>query len=73
MGARKAAAVVEEIMELLPAVEVARRLGIHRHTLRVWLREGRLPAIRLGANTIRVSSTALDEFIRSRMMPTDAR
>jgi excisionase family DNA binding protein len=60
-------------MELLTGVEVARRLGIHRITLRNWIREGRLPAIKLGHNTVRVSAAALEEFVRSHVIPTDAR
>jgi excisionase family DNA binding protein len=57
-------------LNYLPAPEVAKRLGVHRHTLRRWISDGRLPAVRLSANIVRVPADALDEFVRSRLVGT---
>jgi excisionase family DNA binding protein len=45
--------------ELITLCEAASRLGVHISTLRSWVREGRLPAYRLGARFTRVSWRAL--------------
>ncbi len=41
--------------ELLRCDEVAKRLGIHISTIRAWVREGRIPAYRLGGRFTRVA------------------
>ena len=39
---------------LLTCEEAAQRLGVHVATLRAWIREGRVPAYRLGQRFTRV-------------------
>lgn len=45
--------------ELITLREAAKRLGVHIATLRTWVREGRLPAYRLGARFTRISWPAV--------------
>lgn len=45
--------------ELLTLREAADRLGVHVTTLRSWVREGKLPAYRLGRRFTRVSWAAV--------------
>ena len=37
--------------------EVAEKYGVHINTVRNWIRDGVLPAYRIGARTIRIRST----------------
>lgn len=48
--------------QLLTLDEAAQRLGIHVATLRAWVREGRVPAYRLGKRFARVR---WDELVES--------
>jgi excisionase family DNA binding protein len=45
--------------ELLTLEQAAERLGIHVCTLRAWVREGRVPAYRLGRRFVRVDWVTL--------------
>jgi excisionase family DNA binding protein len=45
--------------ELLSLNEAAERLGINVATMRIWVREGRIPAYRLGQRFTRVDWVAL--------------
>jgi len=52
---------------VLSAEEVAARLGVSSHSVRSWVRSGRLPALRLGPGPlarIRVEESALERFVR---------
>lgn len=40
--------------ELLSADEIAERLGVHVSTVRGWIRDGSIPAIRVGPRLLRV-------------------
>lgn len=51
---------------LLPLDEASRRLGIHVTTLRAWVREGRVPAYRIGKRFIRVDWDELLAAIASK-------
>lgn len=52
-------------MELLPYKAVAERLHIHPATVSRLVRAGKLPVVRIGKNTPRISAEALDAFLRS--------
>jgi excisionase family DNA binding protein len=52
---------VESIKQLFTVEEVAERLNLHVKTIRRFIREGRLPAKRLGKE-YRITRSALDEF-----------
>ena len=52
--------------QLLTIAAVAAKLGVHHKTVRRFIREGRLPAVRLGASSrspLRVDPAELYEFI----------
>ncbi len=49
--------------------QVAARLGMSAQTVWRWVARGRLPAVRLGARSVRIRQEDLDEFVRER---TDA-
>jgi excisionase family DNA binding protein len=48
--------------ELLTAPDAAAYLGVHLHTLRTWVRAGRLPQVRFGHRTVRFRRTDLDAY-----------
>ena len=52
-----------EISKLLSVVEAAARMSVSRFTLRSWLRQRRLPYIRLGRRIL-VDPCDLDRFIQ---------
>ncbi|MBE0448983.1 MAG: helix-turn-helix domain-containing protein [Actinobacteria bacterium] len=52
--------------KLLSLKEVADRLGLNPETIRRWTKSGKLPAVKLGPNTVRVKELDLQEFIESR-------
>ena len=56
--------------ELLSLQDAADRLGLHVTTLRCWIRQGRLPAYRLGQRFTRVS---WDEVLDHLAKPTEAK
>lgn len=43
--------------------EVAEMLKVHNESVRRWIRQGDLPAVKLGGKYIRISSNDLQEFI----------
>lgn len=47
--------------ELLSTDEIAERLRVHVSTVRAWIRDGRIPAVRLGPRLLRVRWTSLLE------------
>lgn len=50
--------------------EVAQQLGVNVETVRRWARNGEIEVIDLGGRAgYRVSETALDKFIRTRVKP----
>ena len=54
--------------ELLTVLEVAARLKLNPETVRRWIREGKLPAIKLGPTNAgwRVRASDLDHWLASR-------
>jgi excisionase family DNA binding protein len=53
--------------ELLDVEKVAEELGVHADTVRKWIREKQLRAVKLGRRGgYRVRRSALDEFLRKR-------
>ncbi len=48
--------------------EAARRLGVSAHTLRTWVRDQRVPHIRLGRRVL-FDPAALDRFVAKRSVP----
>lgn len=48
----------------VPLSVAAPRAGVAVSTLRRWIREGRLPAVRVGAKAIRVSVADIDALTR---------
>jgi len=55
---------VAEISKLLSVVEAAARMSVSRFTLRTWLRQRRIPYIRLGRRVL-VDPRDLDRFIQA--------
>ena len=51
-------------MPLLDVKELDRRSGISMHTWRLWLRQGRLPVIRVG-RLVRVDERDYETFIQA--------
>lgn len=51
--------------------DVAKVLGISPHTVRKWLRENRLPAIRFG-RCVRFDPAAIDRFVQSHSIAAGA-
>lgn len=58
-------------MNYLTIDQVATRFGVHRKTVRAWIRTGRLRAFRIGPRLIRIDPEAVDQF--SRPVPTRQR
>lgn len=44
--------------------QVARELGYHRRTVETWLLSGKLRGVKVNNGRWRISSDALDEFLR---------
>ncbi len=49
-------------MELLTVRDLERESKVSRHTWRTWIREKKLPVLRLG-RTVRVARADLDKFL----------
>ena len=45
---------------LITIQEAALRCGVHKNTLRNWILEGKLKAVRIGARIVRIDPTELD-------------
>lgn len=54
-------------MELLTFTEVAMILKIKLATVRVWVRRGSLPAVRLGGKIIRIPAEAVAGMVKAGM------
>lgn len=54
----------DEHVVRVPLSAAASRAGVSVSTLRRWIREGRLPAVRVGAKAIRVSVADIDALTR---------
>jgi excisionase family DNA binding protein len=52
--------------ELLTLHQVAEELQLHIETIREWVREGKLPAIKLSKREYRVARSDLDTFLADR-------
>lgn len=52
--------------ELLTIEQVAERLQLHSDTIRRYIRENKLPAVRISATVVRVKQSDLDKFIQDR-------
>ena len=50
--------------EFLTVAEVAQLLRLNQQTVRNWIDQGSLPAIRVGARRVRIPRTELDAFLR---------
>ena len=57
-------------MDLLSVRQAARELHIAERTLRQAVRTGELEAFKLGERTYRVDRRGLEEWVRSRRVPT---
>ena len=57
-------------MDLLSVRQAARELHIAERTLRQAVRTGELAAYKLGERTFRVERRGLEEWVRSRRVPT---
>lgn len=55
--------------ELIRLRDAERELGISRHTLRRYIREGALPAVRLPGGHFRIDAAQLQRFKREYRMP----
>ena len=51
--------------ELLTVAEVAERLKLNQQTVRNWIDEERLPALRIGPRRVRVKAGDLEAFVSS--------
>ncbi len=52
--------------ELLTIEQVADRLQLHPDTIRRYIRERKLPGVRISATVVRVKKSDLDKFIEER-------
>jgi excisionase family DNA binding protein len=61
--------------ELLTVRQVARRLGMHEETVRLWLGSGRLRGFRPGGDRIgwRIAASDLEAFIEARRREQEER
>jgi excisionase family DNA binding protein len=57
------------VQQLITTEEVAKRLGTNVDTIRRWVRDGRIPAIRMGGRFIRLD---WDAVMASMKRPTEA-
>ena len=48
---------------LLPAEQTADLLGIHKNTLLLWTRQGRVPCIRIGNRRVMFRASALNRWL----------
>jgi len=55
--------------QLLTIRQVAELLQVHEQTAWRYVRQGRLPCVRLGRRAIRVARQDLDDFIASNKVP----
>ena len=58
--------------ELLTVEQVAERLQVHPDTVRRYIREKKLTAIRLSNTNLRVRKSELDRFLKERETDKDA-
>ena len=52
--------------ELLTIEQVAEKLQLHPDTIRRYIRERKLPGVRISATVVRVKQSDLDKFIQER-------
>ena len=52
--------------DLLTIEQVAEKLQLHPDTVRRYIRERKLPAVRISATVVRVKQSDLDKFIQER-------
>ena len=52
--------------ELLTVDQVAAELQLHPDTIRRFIREGKIKAVRISATVVRVKRSELDKFIQDR-------
>lgn len=50
--------------ELLSVAQVAKRLGLRKETVRLYIAAGRLPALRIPGGFYRIRKEELDRFLR---------
>ena len=50
-------------MELMTVRKVSQCLGVSAATVRRWIKDGKLPVLRLSQRTIRIPGEALDRFV----------
>lgn len=55
--------------ELLTTRETAKRLHLHPETVLQWVREGKLPAMKLPSGAIRFDPDQLEAWLRGRATP----
>ncbi|MCV7204656.1 excisionase family DNA-binding protein [Mycolicibacterium peregrinum] len=49
--------------ELIPLTEAAKRLGVHYRTIRRWIAEGRIDAVRVGPRMLKIDAAQLDRLV----------
>ena len=52
--------------DLLTIEQVAEKLQLHKDTVRRYIREGKLPGVRISATVVRVKQSDLDKFIQEK-------
>jgi excisionase family DNA binding protein len=52
--------------ELLTIEQVAEKLQLHPDTIRRYIRERKLPSVRISATVVRIKQSDLDKFIQER-------
>ena len=57
--------ILERMSELLTTQEAADLVGCSVHTIRNWIRDGRLRAYRLGPLLLRIKPEDLDKLVRN--------
>ncbi|HED52826.1 MAG TPA: DNA-binding protein [Phycisphaerales bacterium] len=53
-----------EASQLITTRDLARRLGVSSNTIRKWVRQGRIPCIRVGQKTLRFDAVAVMDSLR---------
>ncbi len=62
-AARHGETIGANMSRMYSAAEIAQKLGVHQMTVRGWIRDGKLPARRIGGRTVRVDESDLSTFL----------
>ncbi len=58
-------------MKLFTVPQAAEMLGVRQKTLRDWIWKKRIDVVRNGARYVRISDTAIQQFIENHTVPAD--